>query len=133
MALIKEFDTGTPIRLADRIVTLVIDGERVSVPAGTSVMAAAMTMGTKIPKLCATDSLEPFGSFFGVQKASEPVHIMMTQDDFRVMLVNHTAAPLKDMKYRVRILNLDGSSQFDETAAVPAAPASRGKATTPPG
>ncbi len=62
MALIKEIDTGTPIRLADRIVTLVIDGERVSVPAGTSVMAAAMTMGTKIPKLCATDSLEAFGS-----------------------------------------------------------------------
>ena len=62
MALIKEIDTGTPIRLADKIVTLTIDGERVSVPAGTSVMAAAMTMGTKIPKLCATDSLEAFGS-----------------------------------------------------------------------
>ena len=25
-------------------------------------MAAAALMGTKIPKLCATDSLEPFGS-----------------------------------------------------------------------
>ena len=64
-------------------------------------------------------SLEPFGSFFGVQKASEPVHIMMTQDDFRIMLVNHTPAPLKNMKYRVRILNLDGSVKFDETAPVP--------------
>jgi beta-mannosidase len=70
-------------------------------------------------------SLEPFGSFFGVQKASEQIHIMMTQDDYRIMLVNHTPAGLKNMKYRVRILNLDGSVKFDETAAVPAAPASR--------
>jgi beta-mannosidase len=69
-------------------------------------------------------SLEPFGSYFGVQKASEQVHIMMTQDDFKIMLVNHTPAPLKNMKYRVRILNLDGSGQHDETALVPPAPAS---------
>jgi formate dehydrogenase major subunit len=62
MGLIKEIDYGTPIRLSEKIVTLTIDGEQVSVPHGTSVMAAAMALGTKIPKLCATDSLEPFGS-----------------------------------------------------------------------
>ena len=62
MALIRELDLGTPIRIADTTVTLTIDGQSVSVPKGTSVMAAAMSMGTKIPKLCATDSLEPFGS-----------------------------------------------------------------------
>jgi formate dehydrogenase major subunit len=62
MALIKELDYGTPIRTTTQSVTLQIDGQSVSVPAGTSVMAAAMTMGTQIPKLCATDSLEPFGS-----------------------------------------------------------------------
>ena len=62
MALIQELDYGTPIRLTERLVTLHIDGNPVSVPAGTSVMAAAMLLGTKIPKLCATDSLEPFGS-----------------------------------------------------------------------
>ncbi|MGI4800302.1 MAG: formate dehydrogenase subunit alpha [Janthinobacterium lividum] len=62
MALIRELDLGTPIRVADTTVTLTIDGQSVSVPKGTSVMAAAMSMGTKIPKLCATDSLEPFGS-----------------------------------------------------------------------
>lgn len=69
-------------------------------------------------------SLEPFGSFFGVQKANEQVHIMMTQDDFRIVLVNHTPAPLKNRKYRLRILNLDGSVKSDETAPVPSAPAS---------
>ncbi|MBD3847731.1 formate dehydrogenase subunit alpha [Bosea sp. SSUT16] len=62
MSLIKEIDYGTPIRLSEKTVTLSIDGQSVTVPAGTSVMAAAMSLGTKIPKLCATDSLEPFGS-----------------------------------------------------------------------
>ena len=62
MALIQERDTGTPVRRSETRVTLTIDGQEVSVPTGTSVMAAASLMGTAIPKLCATDSLEPFGS-----------------------------------------------------------------------
>jgi formate dehydrogenase major subunit len=62
MPLIQELDTGTPIRTAEETITLNIDGQEVSVPKGTSVMAAAMTLGTKIPRLCATDSLEAFGS-----------------------------------------------------------------------
>ena len=62
MGLITEIDFGTPIRLAETKVTLTIDGESVTVPAGTSVMAAAMTRGVKIPKLCASDNLEAFGS-----------------------------------------------------------------------
>ncbi len=62
MSLVKEIDFGTPIRLAETMVTLTIDGESVTVPKGTSVMAAAMSREVKIPKLCATDSLEPFGS-----------------------------------------------------------------------
>ena len=62
MSLIKETDYGTPASTAETMVTLTIDGVSVTVPQGTSVMAASMHMGTKIPKLCATDSLEPFGS-----------------------------------------------------------------------
>jgi formate dehydrogenase major subunit len=62
MSLIKELDYGTPIRVSEQTVTLTIDGQSVSVPLGTSVMAAALHAGTQIPKLCATDSLEPFGS-----------------------------------------------------------------------
>ncbi len=62
MTLIRELDYGTPIRVADSTVTLTIDGQSVTVPAGTSIMAAAAMLGTQIPKLCATDSLEPFGS-----------------------------------------------------------------------
>ncbi|WP_416357730.1 formate dehydrogenase subunit alpha [Aureimonas phyllosphaerae] len=62
MSLVPETDYGTPARRAEKHVTLTIDGETVTVPAGTSLMRAAAEMGTKIPKLCATDSLEPFGS-----------------------------------------------------------------------
>jgi formate dehydrogenase major subunit len=43
-------------------VSLIIDGEAVTVPAGTSVMRAAATLGTTIPRLCATDTLDAFGS-----------------------------------------------------------------------
>ncbi|WP_404990672.1 formate dehydrogenase subunit alpha [Cupriavidus pauculus] len=44
------------------MVTLEIDGVPVTVPAGTSVMRASAEAGIGVPKLCATDSLEPFGS-----------------------------------------------------------------------
>ena len=56
-SLITEVDFGTPIRVSDEQVMLTIDGVHVNVPRGTSVMSAAMISGTKIPKLCATDSL----------------------------------------------------------------------------
>src|SRR5499433_1057230 len=62
MPLIKELDYGTPARIATQLVTLEIDGQPVTVPVGTSIMRAAAEIGTKVPKLCATDSLEAFGS-----------------------------------------------------------------------
>jgi formate dehydrogenase major subunit len=62
MGLIKEIDYGTPASHATKLVTLNIDGQTVSVPEGTSIMRAAMEMGTQIPKLCATDMLDSFGS-----------------------------------------------------------------------
>ena len=62
MPAIAEIDFGTPARETATQVTLTIDGATVRVSQGTSVMAAAMHAGTKIPKLCATDMLEAFGS-----------------------------------------------------------------------
>ncbi|HEX6361820.1 MAG TPA: 2Fe-2S iron-sulfur cluster-binding protein, partial [Albitalea sp.] len=58
----NDIDYGTPRRESATDVTLEIDGQPVTVPAGTSLMRAAMELGVAIPKLCATDSLEPFGS-----------------------------------------------------------------------
>lgn len=62
MSLLKELDLGTPAARSADAVTLTIDGQTVSVPAGTSVLRAAAEIGTRIPKLCATDSLQSFGS-----------------------------------------------------------------------
>jgi len=62
MRSIVEEDFGTPARESDQLVTLTIDGREVTVPAGTSVMRAAALHDIQIPKLCATEQLEAFGS-----------------------------------------------------------------------
>jgi len=58
----REPDYGTPPSADTRTVSLSIDGVAVTVPAGTSVMRAAAESGINIPRLCATDSLDAFGS-----------------------------------------------------------------------
>ena len=55
-------DYGTPAAKSDKTVTLTVDGFDVTVPEGTSVMRAAAMADIDIPKLCATDSLDAFGS-----------------------------------------------------------------------
>jgi formate dehydrogenase major subunit len=62
MYSVKELDAGTPARVSERLVTLEIDGAAVTVAEGTSVMRAATEAGVRVPKLCATDMLEAFGS-----------------------------------------------------------------------
>ncbi len=54
-------DLGTPIRIG-MPVSLSIDGKPVTVARGTSVMRAAALAGVTVPKLCATDTLDAFGS-----------------------------------------------------------------------
>jgi formate dehydrogenase major subunit len=62
MSLLKETDFGTPASDSTENVTVTIDGREITVPAGTSVMRAAKMLETTIPKLCATDNLNSFGS-----------------------------------------------------------------------
>ncbi|HTO45387.1 MAG TPA: formate dehydrogenase subunit alpha [Burkholderiales bacterium] len=62
MYSVKVLDAGTPGRVSEQLVTLQVDGTTVTVPAGTSVMRAATDAGVRVPKLCATDMLEAFGS-----------------------------------------------------------------------
>ena len=67
MSLVPEIDFGTPpktskAKRAAKTVSLTIDGMNVEVPEGTSIMRAAAMMGTMVPKLCSTDSLNAFGS-----------------------------------------------------------------------
>ncbi len=60
--IIPDRDFGTPAAKSKQMVTLTIDGFDVTVPAGTSIMRAAAEAGIQVPKLCATDSVEAFGS-----------------------------------------------------------------------
>jgi formate dehydrogenase major subunit len=60
--ILPDRDFGTPASRAKETVTLTVDGFPVTVPVGTSVMRAAFEAGIAIPKLCATDSVEAFGS-----------------------------------------------------------------------
>ena len=60
--ILPDADFGTPASKSKTTVTLVIDGTSVTVPEGTSVMRASAEAGIKVPRLCATDSIEAFGS-----------------------------------------------------------------------
>src|SRR6195256_1467062 len=62
MSLIQETDFGTPRSKSETVVTLTIDGQSITVPEGPSIMRASMEAGTQIPKLCATDMVDAFGS-----------------------------------------------------------------------
>ena len=67
---LNDIDFGTPpvnpayleSNTDEPLVDLIIDGQAISVPAGTSIMRAAALAQIKIPKLCATDSIDAFGS-----------------------------------------------------------------------
>ncbi|MDK9558453.1 formate dehydrogenase subunit alpha [Marinobacter sp. M216] len=57
-----DLDYGTPPSPSDAQVSVSIDGTTIRVPEGTSVLRAAALAGINIPKLCASDNLEAFGS-----------------------------------------------------------------------
>jgi hypothetical protein len=73
--------------------------------------------------------LEPNASLYGTRKACEPVHIMMNQKDWHVMVVNNTTEPLKGVTAKTTVYNLDGSTQYTHSDTVTAAPS----AATDPG
>jgi len=62
MSLVSEIDFGTPAVKSPETVSLTIDGQAVTVPEGTSIMRAAREAGIKVPKLCAYDMVQSFGS-----------------------------------------------------------------------
>ena len=62
MNKVRQADLGTPVAASAETVQVEIDGLPATVKAGTSILRAARESGVDIPKLCATDSLKPFGS-----------------------------------------------------------------------
>ena len=62
MNKVRQTDLGTPASPSTDTVQVEIDGMPATVNAGSSILRAARESGVDIPKLCATDSLKPFGS-----------------------------------------------------------------------
>ncbi len=62
MNKVRQADLGTPASSQSETVQVEIDGMPTTVNAGSSILRAARETGVDIPKLCATDSLKPFGS-----------------------------------------------------------------------
>ena len=60
--ILPDRDFGTPAAKSKLMVTLSIDGFDITVPEGTSILRAAAEAGIQVPKLCATDSVDAFGS-----------------------------------------------------------------------
>lgn len=62
MNKVRQVDLGTPATAGGALIKIEIDGLPATVKAGTTILRAARETGVDIPKLCATDSLKPFGS-----------------------------------------------------------------------
>ena len=62
MNKVRQADLGTPAVKSGAMIKIEIDGLPATVKAGTTILRAARETGVDIPKLCATDSLKPFGS-----------------------------------------------------------------------
>jgi hypothetical protein len=57
-------------------------------------------------------------SYYGVKKASEPVHVQMNLPDLKIAVVNNNLQPLGDCSVRARIYALDGRLLWDHREPV---------------
>ena len=58
---------------------------------------------------------ETFGSYYGSRKACEPVHIQMNLDDYDVVVLNTTTAPLRNVTVTFACYNMTGKKLFSKT------------------
>jgi hypothetical protein len=70
--------------------------------------------------------LEPNASLFAVWKACEPVHVMMNQENWHLMVVNNTPRPLTGLTARVAVYDMDGSLRYEHADPVSVDPDSTG-------
>ena len=62
--------------------------------------------------------LEPTAAYFGIKKASEPLHIQWNQATDDIEVVNYSAGDVRGLSAQVQLLNIDGSMQWEKTAAL---------------
>jgi hypothetical protein len=65
--------------------------------------------------------LEPTAGYFGAKKGCEPLHVQWNALNGTVEVVNYSAGYRAGLKVKASILNVDGSVQWEQTAAIDSA------------
>ena len=76
--------------------------------------------------------LRPGGSYFGVKKACEPLHVQYSYDDRSVVVVNSYYQPFANLKVTAKVYNVDMAEKFSKEAAVNVGPDSSTRVFTIP-
>ena len=76
--------------------------------------------------------LRPGGSYFGVKKACEPLHVQYSYDDRSIVVVNSFYQSFPRLKVTAKIYNLDMTEKFSREADLDVAPDSSTRVFTLP-
>jgi exo-1,4-beta-D-glucosaminidase len=76
--------------------------------------------------------LRPGGSYFGVKKACEPLHVQYSYDDRSIVVVNSYYAPFANLKITAKVYNLDMTEKFSKEIEVNVGPDSSTRVFTIP-
>jgi exo-1,4-beta-D-glucosaminidase len=76
--------------------------------------------------------LRPGGSYFGVKRACEPLHVQYSYDDHSVVVVNSYYQPFTNLKITAKVYNLDMMEKFSKELEVSIGPDSSTKVFTLP-
>ena len=77
--------------------------------------------------------LRPGGSYFGVKRACEPLHVQYSYDDRSIVVVNSYYKSFPGLKLTAKVYNLDMTQKFSRESTVDAEPDSSTRAFTLPG
>jgi exo-1,4-beta-D-glucosaminidase len=76
--------------------------------------------------------LRPGGSYFGVKRACEPLHVQYSYDDRSIVVVNSLYKPFPGVKVTARVYDLDMAEKLVREATVDVAPDSSTRVFTLP-
>jgi exo-1,4-beta-D-glucosaminidase len=66
--------------------------------------------------------MRPGGSYFGVKKACEPLHVQYSYDDHSIVIVNSLYQPFENVKVTAKVYNLDVKEKFSKQAEISVGP-----------
>jgi exo-1,4-beta-D-glucosaminidase len=76
--------------------------------------------------------LRPAGSYFGVKKACEPLHVQYSYDDRSIVVVNSYYEPFPKLTVTAKVYNLDMTEKFSKQAELNVGPDSSTRVLTLP-